>query len=789
VARLRLGSLVDPATGSPGPDALALDSADLTTHGVIVGMTGSGKTGLGVVLLEEALLAGVPCLILDPKGDLGNLLLTFPDLSPASFRPWVSEDEARTAGSTVDELAERTATVWREGLERDGIGAERIRELREAADFAIYTPGSQAGIPLDVVGSLRAPALSWETEAEALRDEIESAVSSLLGLVGIAADPLASREHVLLSNLVEHAWRAGRDLDLGALIGELQSPPLRKLGVFEVDAFFPQKERTALALRLNALVASPSFAAWGQGQPLDPATLLRAPDGRPRAAILYLAHLSDEERQFVVTLALSKLVTWMRGQPGTADLRALVYMDEVFGFVPPTAQPPAKKPILTILKQGRAFGVGMALATQNPVDLDYKAMANAGTWLVGRLQTERDKERVLEGLRSAAGGSDVAALGRALGALQKRQFLLVSARESEPKLFATRWAMSYLRGPLTREQIAELTRRSTPEPAAPEAPPAPHVAASDESPVSPTVAAGIAVSYLDPSVPWADRIGATGSGRRLHAYLAARVALRYDDAAAGVDEAQELEALYGPLDGGVDLEAETVVDYDDRDFRPAPPAEAVYVLSSAPLAEARFFREAERAIKRRLVARSALELLRNRALGLTSRPGETREAFAERCDAAAQAEADREAARIRERLEARRERLERALELARRRVEELDAATRSRQAHELIAGAGAVLGALLGGRRSARSIAGAMSGAASRRGLSSRASGRRETAQATVERSADELEQLEQEILDELAEIDAKWRAKAAEIEPLAIRLEAADVHVVETRLVWVPGA
>ena len=439
---------------------LVLDPDDLTTHAVIVGMTGSGKTGLGIVLLEEALAKGIPALILDPKGDMGNLALTFPDLSPASFRPWIDESAARDAGQTPDEYAQKTAELWQSGLERSGIGPDRIKALRDAAEVTLYTPGSEAGVPLNVIGSLKAPTLSWETDEETIRDEIEGTVSSLLGLVGIEADPIGSREHVLLSNLLEHNWRAGTDLDLGALIGQIQKPPLRKLGVFEVDAFMPPADRNELAIKLNALVASPSFAAWGRGPALDPAVLLRTEDGRPRAAVIYLAHLSDQERQLVVTLVLSRLITWMHGQSGTSELRGLVYLDEVMGFAPPTAMPPSKKPILTLMKQARAFGIGMVIATQNPVDLDYKAMANAGSWFIGRLQTERDKERVLEGLRSAAGGVDVAALDTAIGGLEQRQFLLQSAHRDKPELFSTRWAMSFLRGPLTKEQIATLTPES-----------------------------------------------------------------------------------------------------------------------------------------------------------------------------------------------------------------------------------------------------------------------------------------------------------------------------------------
>ena len=780
-----VGNAIDPATGRPGAERVVLGASDLTTHGVVVGMTGSGKTGLAVVLIEEALLAGIPVLVLDPKGDMANLALVFPDLQPASFRPWVSEAEAAAVGVSVEEHAAKQATIWREGLESSGIGPDRLQALRDAADVTIYTPGSNAGVPLDVVGSLQAPPLSWEAEAEALRDEIQGTVTGLLRLVGIEADPLASREHVLLSNLVENAWRAGRDLDLGTLIAEIQSPPLRKLGVFDLDQFFPPDDRTKLAFTLNALVASPTFAAWGEGEPLDPQALLFTAEGRPRCAVVYLAHLSEEERQFAVTLVFSKLVTWMRGQSGTPDLRALVYMDEVFGYVPPSAQPPPKKPILTIFKQGRAFGLGLVLSTQNPVDLDYKAMSNAGTWLVGRLQTENDKARVLEGLRSAAGGTDVAALDKAIGALGKRQFLLVSAKASAPRLFGTRWAMSYLRGPLTKEQVASLTPHS-PEAAAPT--PAPAELADDESSVAPVIAEGTLVSYLDPAAPWAAGVGAVGGSTRYRAFLAARVSLRYDDVAADLDERQEFEAVYGPLDGDVDLAGETQVDYDERDFASSAPAGATYVLPRAPLGEKRFFSATAKEIQRHLVDRRPLELQRNRALELVSRPGESPGDFASRCDAAAQARADAEAAKIRDRLEAKRDRLEKALAQAERRVDELETDTRSRTATELVAGAGAVLGALFGGRRSTRSMASAIGGAASRRGVTARTAERKRSAEEKADATQDDLAELEQEILDEVAEIDERWRAAADEIDTLSIRLEATDVRVLETRLVWVPS-
>ena len=663
--------------------------------------------------------------------------------------------------------------------------------------MTVYTPGSTAGVPLNVIGSLQAPKLSWDTEAEALRDEIQGTVTSLLRLVGIEADPLASREHVLLSNLVENAWRAGRDLDLGTLIAEIQSPPLRKLGVFELDQFFPPADRTKLAFTFNSLVASPTFAAWGEGEPLDPQKLLFTEAGKPRCAVVYLAHLSEEERQFVVTLVFSKLVTWMRGQEGTPDLRALAYMDEVFGYVPPSASPPAKKPILTIFKQGRAFGLG-------PRALDPESRRRRLQGDVERGDVARrpaaDGERQGAGARRASVGDgrhrrrcprpgDRSARQAPVPARLGEGVRAAPVHDAVGDVVPARSAHEGAgRSPDSEDAAAPGTATAPAEAAPAPAAPPPTELAADESSVAPVVAQGTPVSHLDPAAPWAPAIGVVEGSTRLRAFLAARVSLRYDDSAAGVDEQQEFEAVYGPLDGGLDLASETQVDYDDRDFSSAAPASAAYVLPTAPLGESRFFTQTAKDIQRHLVDRRPLELQRNRALKLVSRPGETADEFAARCDAAAQERADAETAKIRDRLEAKRDRLENALAQAERRVDELETDTRSRTATELVAGAGAVLGALFGGRRSTRSMASAIGGAASRRGVTARTAERKRSAEEKADTTKDDLAELEQEILDEVAEIDEKWRATADEIDTLAIRLEATDVRVLETRIVWAPS-
>lgn len=809
MAELFLGGIVDAAThertAHDETGYVRLPTEDFTTHGVIVGMTGSGKTGLGVVLVEEALRAGRPVLAIDPKGDLTNLCLTFPELQPADFRPWIDEAQAAAAGRSPDEFAAGQAERWRTGLADWGLDGAAIAALRAAADVTIYTPGSQSGVPLNIVGSLQRPDTD---DAEVIGDEIESYVSGLLGLVGIDADPLSSREHILLSNLVAHAWSAppqptGLPLDLTALVGMVATPPIRKLGVFELDQFFPEDERMELALRLNGLLASPSFAAWAQGPPLDVASMLVDADGRPRCAIVTTAHLSDDERQFVTALVLSKLVTWTRRQSGTTDLRALLYMDEVAGYLPPSAKPPTKQPIMLLLKQARAFGVGVVLSTQNPMDVDYKALSNAGTWMVGRLQTDRDKARLVDGMRTVAGDVDVATLDDTISGLGKREFLLRRAGASTPEVFTTRWAMSYLRGPLTRDQIATLmagrevvappstatdavdTAGAAPAAAAP----ASTLVGADESVVMPEVAPDVPVRYVDPAAPWLGGVGGTPTGSRLAAAAVARVAVRYDEAKADLVHDEEFEAVLFPLDEHLDASEVIHVDHDDRDLRADPPAGVTFRLPEAKIQNKGYWQTLERELRDHLVGSLRLSVPANGELKLYGRPGESDDEFAERARAAARRAADEEIAALRDEYESKAKTLRDRIEAAEDRVDVLAEQASSRQTSDMLSTAGSLLGGLLGGRRSAGALLGDLGTATRRRGSSRAAAERVEAAENKVARLVDDLEELEAELADDLREIEDRWTAATAATETIEVGVEKSDVTVRQLVLAWLPVA
>jgi hypothetical protein len=757
--------------GAPTDEPLLVDAKDFTTHAVCLGMTGSGKTGLCVSLLEEAAIDGVPAIAIDPKGDLGNLLLGFPGLSPEEFRPWIDEAEAARAGRTPDEHARAVAEQWREGLAGSGQDGARIARLRAAVDLALYTPGLAQGRPLSVLRSLAAPADAKAGESE--EDRVSAAAASLLALLGLEADPLRSREHILLATLIGHAWREGKDLDLPELIRRVQRPPFARVGVLDLEAFYPEQERAALALLLNNLLASPGFAAWTEGEPLDVGRLLYTPEGKPRISILSIAHLDDRERMFFVTRLLGEVVAWMRRQAGTQSLRALLYMDEVMGFLPPSAAPPSKAPMLTLLKQARAFGLGVVLATQNPVDLDYKALGNAGIWLLGRLQTERDQARVLDGLEAAGRGR--AELRSLLAGLGKRVFLLHSVHETEPVRFATRWALSYLRGPLTVEEIARLqptapaaAAKPAPQPVAPAAAPA---GAGGERPV---VGAELGEAFL---------AAAPGGAPTLYRpALLGEATLRYADAKAGVDHFVRVGWLR-ELAGAADWEGAREVDAAQLAFAAEPAPGARFAALPPGLGPGSAARLAK-ALAARLQEARPLRLHRCAAAGLVSRPGEeegafrvrAREALRERRDAAVETLHARYAPK-----------LARADQKVRRAAEEVER-QRSQRSHEALGAAisvgATVLGALFGRRARGGTIGRAATAA---RGASRAAREHGDVARALEAKEAAEAE---------LRELDAAFQAEAATLrdagEPalteLALRPRKSDTQVERVALVWLPA-
>ena len=547
-----LGRPYDLAAKQAKPGWLLYDSKDLVTHAVCVGMTGSGKTGLCLSLLEEAAIDNIPAIIIDPKGDLGNLLLTFPSLKGEDFQPWINEDDARKKGLSSADFAKAQAELWKKGLAEWRQDGARIQRLRDAADFAIYTPGSNAGIPVSILKSFAAPAEDVRNDRELLRERISTTVTSLLGLLGIEADPIQSREHILLSTILDSTWQKGEDLDLTAVIHAIQSPPVAKIGVMDVDSFFPSKDRFALAMKMNNLLAAPGFQAWLEGEALDVQQLLYTSAGKPRLAIFSIAHLSDAERMFFVTLLLSQMVGWMRTQSGTTSLRAILYMDEIFGYFPPVANPPSKLPLMTLLKQARAFGLGVVLATQNPVDLDYKGLANTGTWFIGRLQTERDKARVLEGLEGASSSAgkkfDKGRMEQTLAGLSNRIFLMNNVHEDEPVVFETRWCLSYLRGPLTRSQIKLLmdSRRKEVQGARVEG--APTTSGYQQAPVK-------SRPMLPPDVPqyFVPIRGTKPDGSELiyAPMLLGSSRVRFTDSKSAIDTTQDVNVLAPIVEGAV----------------------------------------------------------------------------------------------------------------------------------------------------------------------------------------------------------------------------------------------
>ena len=788
-----LGRKSDPAGTTLG-EPLLYDSRHLVTHALCVGMTGSGKTGLCLSMIEEAAIDGVPAIAIDPKGDLSNLLLTFPRLAAEDFRPWIDEDEARRAGVTPDVFAAQQAQAWKQGLADWGQDGARIERLRAAADFAVYTPGSRAGHPLSILSSFAAPPEAIRDDGEALSDRASITAMSVLTLAGADAET-GGREHTFLATLLAASWKAGRDMDLAALIHGVQSPPFQKIGVLDVDAFYPSKDRFGLATRLNSMLASPGFEQWLEGEPLDAGRLLYGPAGRPRVSIISIAHLDESRRMFFVSLLLNEIVGWMRRQSGTSSLRAIVYMDEIAGYFPPVANPPSKAPLITLLKQARAYGIGIVLATQNTVDLDYKGLGNTGTWLLGRLQTERDKARVLDGLEgAAAGGLDREAADKTLSALGKRVFLLHDVHAGAPVTFQSRWAMSYLRGPLSRDQIKTLTAASR-SPASAEAPagkplPASGVPSPKPQAPSPKSQAPGSAPVLAPEI---QQYFIPASQPNPHytpvALGVARVT--FADAKLKINETRDVVAVAPFSDGAVPVDWTTaeILDIAPSDLETTPAEGATFDPVPKRAGAAKSYAAWQKSFTSWLTGTQTLQLHRHAGLKLTSKGGEDERDFRIRVQQAQREARDAAVEDVRRRFAEKRGRLEEKLRRAEQGVSREQEQVSQAKLQTGVSLAATVFGALLGRKSLSTSTLGRATTAARGMGRASKEQDDVKRAQENVEVAKRAIEEMDATIAEETAGIAARFDADASAIEPVALAPKRGQVLVQFVALGWDPRA
>jgi len=816
-----LGREVDMGARKPKDDLVLYDSRNLVTHAVVVGMTGSGKTGLCVDMIEEAAIDGIPSILIDPKGDLANLLLTFPQLNGRDFQPWVNEDDAARKGLSVADFAAQQAATWQKGLGDWGESGARIQRLRDAAEFVIYTPGSTAGVPVSILKSFAAPPPEILDDGEILQGRINTIVASLLGLAGIDADPLQSREHILLATIVGQNWKEGHDLDLATLIQQVQNPPLKRIGVLDLESFYPAKERFGLVMALNNLLASPSFGSWLDGAPLDIGDILHTPQGKPRVAIFSIAHLSDPERMFFVSLLLNQVLGWMRTQPGTSSLRALLYMDEIFGYFPPVQNPPSKQPLLTLLKQARAFGVGVILATQNPVDLDYKGLSNAGAWFIGRLQTERDKARLMDGLEGAAAAAnstfDRSRVDQIISGLGNRVFLLNDSHLDVPVVFQTRWSLSYLRGPLTRSQIKQLmdpykatqstapavtpaasggvvapvrqraAGASTPEPA-PIAAPATTLALASDSELQPTLPPDVQQFF----VPARGRAG-RGTALFYRPVLVGAARVRFLDAKAKVDTTQTFVYTTPITDSAVP------VSWDDaeeagfilEDLEKSAVQGAQFSPLPVEAGKSKNYTAWSRDFANWIFGGQKIDLLRSPSTGQVSNPGESERDFRVRLQQAFREQRDVATAALRQKYAVKIASAQEKVRRAEDAVEREDSQAKASELQTAISLGATVLGAFLGGGRSkltSRSNIGHAATTARGVGRSMQQKEDVERAKETLKTYQQQLQDLQDRLQQELADLQSRIDPQSETFETLTVRPKKTGITVQLVALLWQPG-
>ena len=788
-----LGKIEEPKAAAAEESLLLYESRDLVTHAVCVGMTGSGKTGLCIGLIEEAAIDGIPAIIVDPKGDLANLMLTFPGLSPEDFRPWINEDEAHSKGISPEEQARIEAERWGKGLSDWGQDGARIQRLRDAAEFVIYTPGSTAGLPISVASSFAAPASPQMQDLELIKDRISSTASGLLGLLGIQADPLRSREHILISNILEYGWRSGKNLDLATLIQMIQSPPLQRIGVFDLESFYPAAERLQFAMMMNNLLAAPGFGTWLEGESLDIGKLLHNPEGKPRICIFSIAHLSDSERMFFVTLLLNQVLGWMRSQPGTPSLRAMLYMDEIFGFFPPVAEPPSKKPLLTLLKQARAYGLGVVLATQNPVDLDYKGLANTGTWFVGRLQTERDRDRLIEGLSSAAGGFaggiDPSKIGELIGGLKQRSFLMQNVHEDHPVLFRSRWTLSYLAGPLTREQIKRLMEGRKPSPTAlppttAEAPSAPAVSRTPvlmEKPQLPPEIRQLFAPVASAPSPSSQRI--------YHPHLFAAARFQIVNNKLGLNSLQSVSHILRLEDNMTTSPWDQTTAASIRVEELAPQGELGFTYSPPPscATQLRWLQSAQRAYGDFVYRQSQTTLWKSGVCSVLSQPRESEQDFRVRLQQLSREKRDFDLDRLRKRYATKINSLQRQLLHAEQRIEREHEQLQGQKLQTALSIGSTLLGAFMGRKVISSGTVGRVATAGRQAARISREKQDVQRASQDQEMIRQQLQELETQIQQEADRLSSAYDPTTEPLQSIVLRPTKADIVVQVFAILWIP--
>ena len=796
-----LGKKYDLQKSEMGTDPVFYDPDDLTTHAVITGMTGSGKTGLAVVMLEEAALQGIPAIMVDPKGDLTNLLLHFPDLLPVDFQPWIDQDAARRDDTTVEAAAEKAASLWKNGLESYGLGKPELEALRDSVEFAVYTPGSDAGLPVSILASFSAPPIPWEGNKEVLREKISSTVTAILGLVGLKdIDPVRAREHILLANIFEEAWKAGKDLDMATLIMHVQSPPFEKLGVFPLEQFYPEKDRFELAMLLNNFLAAPAFQTWLEGQPLDIGELLYAADGKPRHSIFYLAHLSDEERMFFITLLYTSIEAWMRTQEGSSGLRALVYFDEIAGYLPPVSNPPSKNIILRMLKQARAFGVGLMVATQNPVDLDYKALSNAGTWVIGKLQTDQDKNRLLDGLEGAAPGMDRKAFDKMISLLDKRVFLLHNVHEDAPEVFHTRWAMNYLPGPLTRAQLPALNAlvgagEKSGDKAAAAAKPTGAKAekrAGLGQDVPPAIPGSLPEYYFPVGRGPMEALKAAGKSTEgdvpnpktlYRAALVAQARVAYLERKYNLSDEVVYTARVDELrrKGLVRWENFIAAPVNPDDFSgKASPGAYYEAPDNLVLDDSAFIKGLESDFADWIYRTQTMTIRQNEALGVTAGPNVSEEEFKKLCADAVEEKKDEAIDAVKDKYEAKLDKLEAKIKKETLEFEEDQQELNHRRMEEVGKGIENAIGLFSGRRKS-------ISTSLTKRRMTSKAKSDLEASEMDVKNAEAEMEAMEKEMAEELQAVEARWQDVLDEATELPVSPYKKNIFMEAFGIVWLP--